>query len=75
MMAYTPTLVRRPAKTAVTATGAAGYESGSQKNSGKIAALMPNVTSSRTPRADCTPGGMSSRRPTRSAMFTVPVAA
>ena len=43
-MAYTPTLVSRPAKMAVTWVGAVGYLSGSQKNRGKMAALMPNTT-------------------------------
>ena len=65
----------RPANTAVTATGAVGYESGNQKNSGKIAALMPNVTSSRAPRAICMPSGTSAKRTATSAMFTEPVAA
>ncbi len=35
---YTPTLVSRPAKTAVTGAGAVGYESGSQAASGNTAA-------------------------------------
>ncbi len=48
IIAYTPTFVSNPAKTAVTGAGAVGYESGSQNDSGKTAALMLKASSSRT---------------------------
>ena len=74
-MAYTPILVRSPANKAVTGVGATGYESGSQKKSGKMAALMPNTRKSIQPRPLRRPAGTSSRRAVRSAMLTVPVVA
>ncbi len=74
-MAYTPTFVSRPAKMAVTGVTAVGYESGSQKNSGKMAALIPKTMKKNQPSADRTPGSTASSRTDRSARFTVPVAA
>ena len=75
--AYTPTLVSRPAKMAVTGARAVGYESGSQLNSGKIAALMPNTTknSAASARAEVVGERVPSFSATAAAMFTVPVAA
>ena len=75
MIEYTPTLVSRPANTAVTGVRAVGYESGNQKNSGKIAALMPNTMKRNRDKAVWTPSGSSPILPARSAMFMVPVAA
>ncbi len=46
MIAYTPTLVSKPANTAVTGAGAVGYESGNHDDSGNTAALIPNATRS-----------------------------
>ena len=70
-----PTLVSRPANTAVTGAGAVGYESGSQALSGNIAALIANATSSTSSRAIRVPGSSMSSRTASSAMFTVPTAA
>ena len=75
MMAYTPTWVSRPAKIAVTELGADGYESGSQKNSGNTAALIPKATRSRRFKPSATPSGRSPNRSASTAMLTVPVAA
>ena len=75
MIAYTPTLVSNPAKTAVIGAGAVGYESGSHADSGKTAALMPNATSRTAKMAVRVPGGMLSKRRAMSAMLRVPVAA
>ena len=75
MIAYTPTFVSRPAKTAVTGAGAVGYESGSQVESGNTAALMPNATSSTANSAVRVPAVTLSSRTASSAMFSVPVAA
>ena len=74
IIAYTPTFVSRPAKTAVTGAGAVGYESGSQNDSGKTAALMLKASSSMrcsTSWVDC---GSSVIRSANCAMFTVPSA-
>ncbi|CPU67452.1 Uncharacterised protein [Mycobacteroides abscessus] len=65
----------RPAKTAVTGAGAVGYESGSQADRGKIAALMPNASSSRSWIASAVPGSISAYRSESWARLTVPVAA
>ena len=74
MSAYTPTLVSRPANTAVTGAGAVGYESGSQNDSGKTAALIANASTSSRCRASCTSCGSSVIRSAMCAMFTVPSA-
>ena len=75
MSAYTPTLVSKPANTAVTELGEVGYESGNQKNSGNTAALIPNATSSNRFNPSRTPSGSSASLAGSSAMLTVPVAA
>jgi hypothetical protein len=43
MRAYTPTFVSKPSKMADTAVSGSEYESGNQKNSGKIAAFTPKT--------------------------------
>lgn len=68
------TFVSRPANTAVTGAGAVGYESGSQKDSGKTAALMPKARRSSRCRMSCTLSGSSAMRTESCAMFAVPVA-
>ena len=73
-IAYTPTLVSSPANTAVTGAGAVGYESGSQKDSGNTAALMPKATSSMTWSSVRVPWSRSPSLMARSAMLMVPVA-
>ena len=70
-----PTLVSRPANTAVTGAGALGYESGSHSDIGKTAAFTPNATSSNACRTATMPSGSAANLPDRSAMLTVPVAA
>lgn len=65
----------RPANTALTELGAVGYESGSQKNNGNTAALMPKASSKSSCSPVRTPSGSAARRAGSSAMFTVPVAA
>ncbi len=69
---YTPTLVSRPAKTAVTGAGAVGYESGSQAASGNTAALMAKTVSSIASSRVRAPSGASWSRPASWAKFTVP---
>ncbi len=75
MIAYTPTLVSRPANTAVTGAGAVGYESGSQADNGKTAALIPKATNSTANTAVRVPGLTASMRTAIWAMFSDPVAA
>ena len=70
-----PTLVSKPAKTAVTGAGAVGYESGSQACNGKIAAFTPNATKSITWISCAVPWSISDARIALCAMFTVPSAA
>ena len=72
--AYTPTLVSSPANTAVTGAGAVGYESGSQNDTGKMAALMPKAISSIRCSTSCVSCGSCATRSATWAMFTVPTA-
>ena len=64
-----------PANTAVTGAGAVGYESGSQADIGKIAALMPKAMSSSSWSTSWTPGSISGSRWASWARLTVPVVA
>ena len=59
----------------MTGVRAVGYESGSQKNNGKIAALMPKTRNRNIDNAVCTSSGSAAILTDRSAMFIVPVAA
>ena len=74
MIAYTPTLVSSPANTAVTGAGAVGYESGSQVDSGKTAALMPNATRNTAKMVLRRPSGTSAIRVASCARLRVPAA-
>ncbi len=75
IIAYTPTLVSRPANTALIGLRAVGYESGSQKNSGNTAALRPKATSSSSCSPVRRPLSSSARRWGSSAMLSDPVEA
>ncbi len=75
MIAYTPTLVSRPANTAVTGAGAVGVGVGQPRREREHRGLMPNATSSTAKIALRVPVVTSCSRSDNSAMFSVPVVA
>ena len=56
------TLGREDVVAAVTGAGAVGYESGNQNDTGKMAALMPNATTSMRCSTSCVSCGSSDIR-------------